>query len=375
MQKTGTVIVGAGLAGLYAAHLLEKRGVKDIVLLEARETLGGRIVSTSPEQPAFPAAEMAGFDLGPSWFWPGFQHQMAALVQTLGLQAFAQFEQGDMLIERSSAMAVQRVQGFVNSPPSMRLVGGMQALTQALYQSLENTRVMFGQPVQALHRAASYVEVHSQDAHGKRHTLHADQVLLAIPPRLAANLTLSPALPPALSSQWQNTPTWMAPHAKYVALFDTPFWRTQGLSGEARSLSGPLGEIHDASMPGGKAALFGFFNTPAATRQRMGNDVLIQECRAQLSRLFGPQSARPNVDIIKDWAYESYTTTQDDRQGSSGQHPTAPAIKAQDGVWSGRLIGIGSEWGQQFPGYLAGAIEAASAGVDAILEAQSPGWM
>jgi len=368
MHKTGIVIVGAGLAGLYAAHLLEKRGVKDIVLLEARNSTGGRIVSTLSEQPAFPDAEIAGVDLGPSWFWPGFQHQLAELVQTLGLQAFAQFEDGDMLIERSSAMAAQRVKGFVNSPPSMRLVGGMQALTQALYRSLESTRVVFGQPVQALHMTASSMEVHSQGAQGERHTLHAGQVLLAIPPRLAANLAMSPALPAELSSQWQNTPTWMAPHAKYVALFDTPFWRAQGLSGEARSLSGPLGEIHDASMPDGKAALFGFFNTPAAIRQRMGNDVLIQECRAQLSRLFGPQAAHPDVDTIKDWAYEPYTTTQDDRKGSSGQHPTAPAIKAQDGVWSGCLIGIGSEWGQQFPGYLAGAIEAASIGVELILE-------
>jgi monoamine oxidase len=368
MHKTGIVIVGAGLAGLYAAHLLEKKGVKDTVLLEARKSPGGRIVSTLPEQPALPDAEMAGVDLGPSWFWPDFQHQMAELVQTLGLQAFAQFEQGDMLIERSSAMAAQRVQGFVNSPPSMRLVGGMQALTQALYHSLENTRVILGQPVQALHMTASNLDVQSQDAQGERHTLHANHVLLAIPPRLAANLAFSPALPVELSSQWQNTPTWMAPHAKYVALFDTPFWRAQGLSGEARSLSGPLGEIHDASMPDGKAALFGFFNTPAAIRQRMGSDVLIQECRAQLSRLFGPQAAHPDVDTIKDWANEPYTTTQDDRQASSGQHPTAPAIKAQDGAWSGRLIGIGSEWGQQFPGYLAGAVEAAEAGVSALFD-------
>ena len=368
MQKASIVIVGAGLAGLYAAHLLEKRGVKDIVLLEARESWGGRIVSTVAEQPAYPDADMAGVDLGPSWFWPGFQHQMAELVQTLGLQTFAQFEHGDMLIERSSAMARQRVQGFVNTPPSMRLVGGMQALTQALYQSLENTKVNLGQPVQALRMSASYMDVHSQDAYGAHHTLHADHVLLAIPPRLAAKLAFSPALPAELSSQWQNTPTWMAPHAKYVALFDTPFWRDQGLSGEARSLNGPLGEIHDASMPDGKAALFGFFNTPAATRQRMGNEALIQECRAQLSRLFGAPAAYPDVDTIKDWAYEAYTTTQDDRQASNGQHPMAPAIKPQEGIWRGRVIGIGSEWGQQFPGYLAGAIEAASAGVKAIAE-------
>ncbi|KFA90172.1 hypothetical protein Q664_29805 [Archangium violaceum Cb vi76] len=56
---------------------------------------------------------------------------------------------------------------------------------------------------------------------------------------------------------WQHTATWMAPHAKYVAVFDEPFWRRLGLSGEARSRVGPLAEVHDASDCGGEAALFG----------------------------------------------------------------------------------------------------------------------
>ncbi|EDT04545.1 hypothetical protein BamIOP4010DRAFT_1927 [Burkholderia ambifaria IOP40-10] len=63
----------------------------------------------------------------------------------------------------------------------------------------------------------------------------------------------------------------MAPHAKYIAIYDTPFWRDQGLSGEARSARGPFGEIHDASMPGGCAALFGFFGVPAQVRQNVSH--------------------------------------------------------------------------------------------------------
>lgn len=371
MQTPRIVIVGAGLAGLYTAHLLEKKGLKDIVLLEARQMSGGRIASTSPDHLALSDAQMVGFDLGPSWFWPGFQHQLAELVQALGLQAFAQFEHGDMMIERSSARAAQRAQGFVNSPPSMRLVGGMQSLTKALYHSLDVTQRVFDRQVQTLHMTPSHVDVYCQDGHGEPHVFQADQVMLALPPRLAAKLVVTPALPQELSRQWLNTPTWMAPHAKYVALFDSPFWREQGLSGEARSLSGPLGEIHDASLPEGKAALFGFFSMPAAHRQQAGNDVLVQQCRDQLSRLFGGQAGQPVFDVIKDWAFEPYTTTLEDRQAISAQPPTAPAIMPRDGVWHGRLIGVGSEWGQQFPGYLAGAVEAASAGVSALFNAQS----
>lgn len=42
------VIVGGGLAGLYAAHELEQLGISDHVLLEARPFLGGRISPCRP---------------------------------------------------------------------------------------------------------------------------------------------------------------------------------------------------------------------------------------------------------------------------------------------------------------------------------------
>jgi monoamine oxidase len=36
-------------------------------------------------------------------------------------------------------------------------------------------------------------------------------------------------------------------------------------------------------------------------------------------------------------------------------------------VWRGRLAGIGSEWSARYPGYLAGAIDAADAAINTIL--------
>jgi cation diffusion facilitator CzcD-associated flavoprotein CzcO len=35
MEQARIVIVGAGLSGLYAAHLLERLGVADVVLLDS----------------------------------------------------------------------------------------------------------------------------------------------------------------------------------------------------------------------------------------------------------------------------------------------------------------------------------------------------
>lgn len=44
MEKTAKiVIVGAGIAGLAAAHTLRKNGFKEVVVLEGSDRIGGRI--------------------------------------------------------------------------------------------------------------------------------------------------------------------------------------------------------------------------------------------------------------------------------------------------------------------------------------------
>ena len=84
MQTARIAIVGAGLSGLYAAYLLEQQGIKDYVLLEARDTLGGRIAcAPASGQPATGAEKLDRVDLGPTWFWPGYQHQLARLVDDM----------------------------------------------------------------------------------------------------------------------------------------------------------------------------------------------------------------------------------------------------------------------------------------------------
>ncbi|RVT50914.1 flavin monoamine oxidase family protein [Rubrivivax albus] len=365
-------IVGAGLGGLYAAWRLQQSGVHGVVLLEARDAPGGRILCVDPAgrpvalgAPGSAAADR--FDLGPTWYWPGMQPQLDALVDTLGLQRFPQHEDGEMVVERTPQAPPARVRGYRSEPPSVRLVGGMGALVEALHHRLAPGRVLTGQAVRRLGIASDAVEVHAMDGRGQGTVWRVDHVLCAVPPRLMVDrIDFAPALPAALARRWRATDTWMAPHAKYVAVYPAPFWRAQGLSGEARSARGPMAEVHDASMPGGHAALFGFLGVPARVRQGVAEDVLRAHCRVQLGRLFGPEALTPAAEVIKDWAADPYTATDADLHGS-GQHPEPPASGADDGPWHGRLTGIASEWSPQFPGYLAGAVDAAERGVQAWL--------
>jgi monoamine oxidase len=358
-------IVGGGLAGLVAAWRLQQQGVRDVVLFEARDTLGGRIASVDAHGLRADTAQSAldRFDLGPTWYWPAMQPQLDGLVTELGLQRFDQFEAGDLLVERSAQQPPQRMRGYASDPPSMRLAGGTGALVAALSARIDPATVRTGQTVRSLSCEATHVELTVDDAAGEPTTWQAEQVLLALPPRLAASrLQFDPPLPPDLAHHWQATPTWMAPHAKYVAVYDSPFWREQGLSGGARSSVGPMGEIHDVSMPGGHAALFGFLGVPARVRRQVSNEVLRAHCRAQLARLFGEQAGMPLGDALQDWAAEALTSTDDDLE-ATGHHAAPPPSSPDGGAWQGRLIGIGSEWSPQFSGYLAGAVDAAERGV------------
>lgn len=363
MRTVKVAIVGGGLSGLYAASLLAQNGMTDYVVVDARDSIGGRIMSAPGD-----AGPFDRFDLGAAWFWPGYQDQLDRLVSDLGLVRFQQHEADDMLVERARNEAPLRVRGYASSPASMRLAGGMGALVDALRRRVDDERIVTGQAVRRIRHTGAGVEIDSADATGRTTTWRAGHVLIAVPPRLAESaIDFSPALPSPLARQWRATDTWMAPHAKYIAVYATPFWRDQGLSGAARSMTGPLNEIHDASMPGGSAALSGFFGVPAAVRKGVPDDVLRAHCRAQLGRLFGPQATAPTAEFLKDWTSDPYTATAMDAHGT-GRHAEAPDATASAGPWEGRLTGIASEWSLRFPGYLAGAVDAASVGVRALLD-------
>ncbi|MEM9321174.1 MAG: FAD-dependent oxidoreductase, partial [Pseudomonadota bacterium] len=152
-------------------------------------------------------------------------------------------------------------------------------------------------------------------------------------------------------------PTWMAGQAKAVALYPKPFWRNEGLSGDAMSQRGPLVEIHDASPENASGgALFGFVGVPPQHRQ--DQSALKQAVTAQLVRLFGASAATPDRVLLRDWALEDQTATAAD-QAPLMEHPRYGLPSKLNGVWDGTLWFSGSETAKEFGGFLEGALEAA----------------
>lgn len=352
-ERVETLIVGGGLSGLFAGYLLSQQK-QSFVLLEARDRLGGRIYS--PEYQGFHT------DLGPSWYWPEIHPKMHRLIDVLGLSGYPQFEMGMGRFQRVDG-AVQNVRGYTAQPRSFRLVGGMTALVDRLFQDIPKAALYLDHPVCQIEREphGALVSVGTLEKTPSRQ-FYARNVILALPPRLAAaTILFAPELSHELTQAMLKTGTWMAGQAKFFALYDSPFWREKGLSGQAFSDCGPLAEIHDGSNQNkGPYGLTGFVGLPAVQRRQTPR--MKQTILGQLEQIFGRPAAQPAAFFYRDWSEEQFTATSFD-QPPMTVHPVYCPPAGQTAIWNGCIRFAGTETADAQGGYLEGALASAERAV------------
>ena len=350
------VIIGAGVSGLACAGALVSAGT-DVLVLEARGRVGGRLLSV----PAGPPADDAALDLGATWFWP-HERLVSTELARHGLGTFVQHTAGDALVEVPGAgklPSVRRVEGNPVDVDGGRFAAGAQALAEAMAGQLPAGALRLDAPVSEVCAAGERVSV--RDA--KEELAIAGHVVLAAPPALAAaTITIEPALPEDLEALARATPIWMAAAVKVVARYGHAFWRDRGLAGAAISYAGPLQEIHDMSGPGGDpAALFGF---AAARTPGTSDPTLPDRALGQLTRLFGPEAARPLELHVHDWSCEPYTCPPGHPAG--GSHLFGHSALRRPAL-GGRLHWAGTETATVHAGHVDGALQAGARAASAVL--------
>jgi monoamine oxidase len=142
---------------------------------------------------------------------------------------------------------------------------------------------------------------------------------------------------------------------KVYGVYDEPFWRDDGLNGQAVSDTGPVKITFDNSPPSGQpGVLVGFLEGREARlwarRPAEERRLAVLGC---FTRYFGPRAADPHEFVERDWMAEEFT------RGCYGAHFTP-------GVWTsfgpalrepvGRIRWAGAECSPVWNGYMEGAV-------------------
>ncbi|UVE17007.1 flavin monoamine oxidase family protein [Pseudomonas sp. LS44] len=239
--------------------------------------------------------------------------------------------------------------GVANGAQQDRIVGGSQRICTELAERL-GTAVQLDQPVRALRHNASGVELITDSG-----THRAERVIFAIPPTLLLRITQEPLLPGWRDQLLQRQPQGSV--IKCMALYDTPFWRTRGLSGQVTSERGPVRLTFDNSLPDSpKGVLMGFIEgdearqwsaAPAAERR-----TVVLECFA---RYFGDAALQPLEYVDQCWADEPFA-----RGCYAALFPpglwTSGAARLREPF--GRVHFAGTETATRWMGYFDGAVQA-----------------
>ncbi|MFD5700383.1 flavin monoamine oxidase family protein [Streptomyces lasiicapitis] len=194
--------------------------------------------------------------------------------------------------------------------------------------------------------------------------VRAKRVIVTIPPPLAGRIHYDPPMPAARDQLTQRMP--MGSALKTFAVYDTPFWRTDGLSGLTLDLDGPT--TFDVTRPGGPGLLCTLITGRAAQQLTELNTAQRKAKILQsLIRGYGPQAAHPTDWKEKNWTEDPYC-----RGGYSAYYPPGvltsigPALRTP----IGRIHWAGSETSPQWTGYIEGAIRSGERAADEVLHTE-----
>jgi monoamine oxidase len=304
-----------------------------------------------------------------TWLVANVPSAGARQLLTLGVEAVFSAEPRDLsllhfLFYVHSAGGLMDLLGVTGGAQERRFVEGAQSVANKLAAAL-GERVLLDAPVHALRQDAHGVRV---EGDGVRVT--AKRAIVALPPTLAGRLCYSPALPGYRDQLTQRMP--MGTVYKVQCIYETPFWRDGGLTGQASSDSGAVRITFDNTPPdGAPGVLLGFIEGDEGRAWgRRSPEERRAAVLACLAAYFGERAAQPIEYVEQSWAEEEYT-----RGCYAGYMPP--------GVWTtygealrepiGRLHWAGTETATVWNGYMDGAVQSGERAAAEVIEALGEG--
>ena len=243
-----------------------------------------------------------------------------------------------------------------------RFVGGSQRLAIWLAERL-GERLRLSAPVRRIEQSDTAVRIAADGSE-----VHAERVIVAVPPNLGGRISYEPALSPNRDLLTQQMPQGLT--TKCHAIYDAPFWRASRLSGEAVSARGPVGVIYDNSPPDGSPGVLVGFVTGDEARavadlRAEDREAIVLDC---FVRFFGERARTPTRFIEQSWEREEWTRG-------------CPTCRFPPGGWTawgpylrvpiGRIHWAGTETATEWSGYMEGAVQSGERAAQEVLASLS----
>ena len=241
-----------------------------------------------------------------------------------------------------------------------RFVGGSALIAERLAARLGD-KVRLGAPV-------SRIEVRGDRviAATPRGQVEGRRIIVSVPPHLAGRIEYEPVLPTVREQLTQRAP--MGSVIKCQVIYDEPFWRRDGLSGQATGDGEGSRVVFDNSPPDGSpGVLLAFVEGDEA--RKLGSMSLDDRRRAvvdSMARYFGPRGGRPEDYLELDWRQERW---------SGGCYGTlfGPSVLTRYGqalrAPVGQVHWAGTETATEWAGYMDGAVRSGERAAAEVLAA------
>ncbi len=174
-----------------------------------------------------------------------------------------------------------------------RIEGGAQVVSERLAEHVGDA-LRLAEPVRAVEQGADGLTVRSD-----RGQYRAAKAIIALPPSLQNCIDMGTAV--RAEREWLAARASMGSSIKFVAVYQSPFWRERGLSGQFVGDGGPVQMVFDGSRED-PATLVGFIMGEQGRRWSGRRQAERRRAvLADLARLFGPEAGDAVDYADKDW--------------------------------------------------------------------------
>jgi monoamine oxidase len=182
-----------------------------------------------------------------------------------------------------------------------RFFGGSQLICERMAAKL-GRRVVLESPVRRI-----VSDKHGVTVHSRKLDVRAKRVILAMPPVLTGKIDYEPGLPEEREALIDNLPQGTL--TKVAAVYDRPFWRDDGLTGQVLFDEGPVNATFDDSPEdGSQGVVFGFVGGDKARElAQLSKRDRRAAVVANYTEFFGEQASSPRKFVESSWRGEKWS--------------------------------------------------------------------